>query len=218
MGERGSHCGGELWEWWREKGAAPVSRLDRHLFHADAVFHPDPWAGIVHTDKVFRPFAGIVHTADVLEDYDEDWTPPIMESVHGNWTMPPDPHHYFYHNANVVPTELTTPFVLHDGHNMPAFGFGTYRIEPGYVTQGAVAEALSLGYVHVDTARVYGNEADVGKVRLRMYDECYFKGGLWARVFVKKIRPLFWIVSHIFFKGFWYIGKIPFPVLTLKDI
>jgi diketogulonate reductase-like aldo/keto reductase len=40
---------------------------------------------------------------------------------------------------------------------------GVFRSQPGGETRQAVAEALRLGYRHVDTAAVYGNEADVGR-------------------------------------------------------
>ncbi len=47
---------------------------------------------------------------------------------------------------------------------MPWVGFGTFKSEPGTVTEQAVAWALEIGYRHVDTAAFYGNEADVGRV------------------------------------------------------
>src|SRR2546422_11713221 len=37
------------------------------------------------------------------------------------------------------------------------------RVPPGRVTRNAVNFALRVGYRHVDTARIYGNEADVGE-------------------------------------------------------
>ncbi len=44
---------------------------------------------------------------------------------------------------------------------VPALGFGTFQLE-GETCRNAVGKALSLGYRHVDTARVYGNEDQVG--------------------------------------------------------
>jgi len=41
-------------------------------------------------------------------------------------------------------------------------GLGVYQSRPGRETRAAVEAALALGYRHVDTAKVYGNEADVG--------------------------------------------------------
>ena len=42
-------------------------------------------------------------------------------------------------------------------------GLGVYQSPPGRVTRNAVNFALRVGYRHVDTARIYGNEADVGE-------------------------------------------------------
>jgi diketogulonate reductase-like aldo/keto reductase len=51
---------------------------------------------------------------------------------------------------------------LRDGRAIPQLGFGVFQIPPGEDTQAAVGAALATGYRHVDTAAVYGNEADVG--------------------------------------------------------
>ncbi len=52
---------------------------------------------------------------------------------------------------------------LNDGAEMPRLGVGVYQMRPGATTRKAVAKALELGYRLVDTAALYGNEADVGK-------------------------------------------------------
>ncbi|HTN35085.1 MAG TPA: 2,5-didehydrogluconate reductase DkgB [Marinobacter sp.] len=44
---------------------------------------------------------------------------------------------------------------------LPQIGIGTYRLK-GNDARDAVKSALSLGYRHVDTAQMYGNEAEVG--------------------------------------------------------
>lgn len=44
---------------------------------------------------------------------------------------------------------------------MPRLGFGTWQMEGREVAE-AVEDALALGYRHVDTARMYGNEREVG--------------------------------------------------------
>lgn len=44
---------------------------------------------------------------------------------------------------------------------IPALGLGTWQIE-GDPAREAVRDALALGYRHVDTARIYGNEREVG--------------------------------------------------------
>lgn len=55
-----------------------------------------------------------------------------------------------------IPT-LTLP----TGAPIPVLGFGTYKIAPDD-TYEAVSRALNIGYRHIDTAQMYGNEAEVG--------------------------------------------------------
>src|ERR1700759_4886709 len=47
------------------------------------------------------------------------------------------------------------------GIRMPRLGFGTFRMQ-GEVCRAAVESALALGYRHIDTAEMYGNEEAVG--------------------------------------------------------
>lgn len=54
-------------------------------------------------------------------------------------------------------------YTLNNGIQIPTIGFGTWRIEEGTPAYEAVSEALKAGYVHIDTAAVYGNEQSVGK-------------------------------------------------------
>jgi 2,5-diketo-D-gluconate reductase A len=51
---------------------------------------------------------------------------------------------------------------LNDGHTIPQLGFGVFQIDPGE-TAAAVREALEVGYRHIDTAEMYGNERGVGE-------------------------------------------------------
>ncbi|RRN65789.1 aldo/keto reductase [Caulobacter sp. 602-1] len=44
---------------------------------------------------------------------------------------------------------------------MPALGFGTWQLENGTAVP-LVEKALAVGYRHIDTAQIYGNERDVG--------------------------------------------------------
>ncbi len=44
---------------------------------------------------------------------------------------------------------------------LPDIGMGTFRLE-GDTARDAVRSALSLGYRHIDTAQMYGNESEVG--------------------------------------------------------
>ncbi|SCK30066.1 2,5-didehydrogluconate reductase DkgB [Vogesella sp. LIG4] len=45
--------------------------------------------------------------------------------------------------------------------NIPAFGLGTFRLQ-GQAAIDSVRNGLELGYRTIDTAQIYGNEADVG--------------------------------------------------------
>ena len=51
---------------------------------------------------------------------------------------------------------------LNTGARIPQVGLGVWQAASGKETREAVRTALQLGYRHVDTARIYGNEADVG--------------------------------------------------------
>ncbi|MEU7753445.1 aldo/keto reductase [Micromonospora sp. NPDC049171] len=51
---------------------------------------------------------------------------------------------------------------LNDGTTIPQLGFGVFQIEPKD-TVAAVTTALETGYRHIDTAEMYGNEAEVGE-------------------------------------------------------
>jgi diketogulonate reductase-like aldo/keto reductase len=51
---------------------------------------------------------------------------------------------------------------LTNGTAIPQVGLGVWQSPQGAPTQNAVRAALELGYRHVDTARVYRNEYDVG--------------------------------------------------------
>ncbi|HZL75035.1 MAG TPA: aldo/keto reductase [Propionibacteriaceae bacterium] len=51
---------------------------------------------------------------------------------------------------------------LNSGQTIPQLGFGVFKIDPAE-TADAVAEALKVGYRHIDTAEMYGNEAEVGE-------------------------------------------------------
>lgn len=54
-------------------------------------------------------------------------------------------------------------FTLHDGVKIPKIGFGTWQIPEGEICYNSVLEALKVGYRHIDTAQVYGNELSVGR-------------------------------------------------------
>ena len=53
------------------------------------------------------------------------------------------------------------PAITVDGHAIPLLGFGTWNLTPE-LARTMVAEALRIGYRHIDTAWIYHNEAAVG--------------------------------------------------------
>jgi len=56
----------------------------------------------------------------------------------------------------------TVPHIaLNDGRSIPQLGFGVFLVPPER-TQQTVEQALEVGYRHLDTAQMYGNEAGVG--------------------------------------------------------
>jgi diketogulonate reductase-like aldo/keto reductase len=52
-------------------------------------------------------------------------------------------------------------YVETHGASIPALGLGTFRLD-GRTAGRMVAYALEIGYRHIDTAQMYGNEAEVG--------------------------------------------------------
>jgi 2,5-diketo-D-gluconate reductase A len=57
----------------------------------------------------------------------------------------------------------TVPAIaLNNGQSIPQLGFGVFQIDPAE-TAGAVRQALEIGYRHIDTAEMYGNEEGVGQ-------------------------------------------------------
>lgn len=57
---------------------------------------------------------------------------------------------------SVVPT-----LTLNDGHHIPQLGFGVWQVSTADIVS-SVAKALDVGYRHIDTAAIYGNEEGVG--------------------------------------------------------
>jgi 2,5-diketo-D-gluconate reductase A len=56
-----------------------------------------------------------------------------------------------------VPTIL-----LNNGVEIPQLGFGVFKVPPED-TEAVTCTALEVGYRHIDTAQMYGNEAGVGR-------------------------------------------------------
>jgi diketogulonate reductase-like aldo/keto reductase len=57
---------------------------------------------------------------------------------------------------------LESRVTLNDGNQMPVLGLGVWQARSGKQTRKAVDYALKVGYRLIDTAKLYGNERDVG--------------------------------------------------------
>jgi 2,5-diketo-D-gluconate reductase A len=59
-------------------------------------------------------------------------------------------------------SESSVPLVtLNDGNTIPQLGFGVFKVDPDK-TSRVVRDAFEVGYRHIDTAKIYGNEEGVG--------------------------------------------------------
>jgi 2,5-diketo-D-gluconate reductase A len=63
--------------------------------------------------------------------------------------------------SDVLPASVPT-ITLNNGVTIPQLGFGVFQIPPAE-TAAAVRTALEVGYRHIDTAQMYGNEKEVGQ-------------------------------------------------------
>jgi 2,5-diketo-D-gluconate reductase A len=77
---------------------------------------------------------------------------------------------------------MTVPSLqFNDGHSIPQLGFGVYRVDPAE-TERIVTDALEVGYRHIDTAALYGNEEGVGAAIRKSgipRDELFITTKLW---------------------------------------
>lgn len=76
-------------------------------------------------------------------------------------------------------------FTLNNGVVMPAIGLGVYQTPPEE-TVAAVETALKVGYRHIDTAAVYGNEREVGAAISRSglaRDDVFIETKVWISDF-----------------------------------
>ncbi|AYG03531.1 aldo/keto reductase [Gryllotalpicola protaetiae] len=60
------------------------------------------------------------------------------------------------------PESPVPTLALNDGASIPQLGFGVFRVDP-VETARIVADALEVGYRHIDTAAMYRNEDGVGR-------------------------------------------------------
>ncbi|KAK4799655.1 hypothetical protein SAY86_025020 [Trapa natans] len=61
-------------------------------------------------------------------------------------------------------------FELNTGAMMPSVGLGTWRADPGVVGD-ALTKAIEVGYRHVDCARFYGNEKEIGFALKKLFHD-----------------------------------------------
>ncbi|MGX1696634.1 aldo/keto reductase [Microbacterium keratanolyticum] len=77
---------------------------------------------------------------------------------------------------------MTIPTVeLNDGHLIPQLGYGVFKV-PAADAERAVSDALEVGYRHIDTAAIYGNEEGVGAAIAKSgiaRDELFITTKLW---------------------------------------
>ncbi|ETO19530.1 hypothetical protein RFI_17696 [Reticulomyxa filosa] len=80
--------------------------------------------------------------------------------------------------------------ITSDGKNfssLPLIGFGTFQLK-GEQCEGPVRYALDCGYQHIDTAQVYYNEANIGKVVSSYYQKSGNKPFLTSKLAPKIMR------------------------------
>jgi 2,5-diketo-D-gluconate reductase B len=74
-----------------------------------------------------------------------------------------------------------TPTIIANGAEIPVMGFGTWELR-GQTALHAVEEALDVGYRHIDTAVMYGNETEVGEAirsRATSREEIFITTKVW---------------------------------------
>lgn len=69
--------------------------------------------------------------------------------------------------ADMSHASVSQSFKLNSGASIPTIGLGVFLAKPGSECYNTVLSALKLGYRHIDTARYYRNEADVGQAVLK---------------------------------------------------
>jgi 2,5-diketo-D-gluconate reductase A len=82
--------------------------------------------------------------------------------------------------STISPSDIPA-HALSDGTTIPQLGFGVWQV-PDDQAETAVAEAFRVGYRHIDTAAIYGNEKGVGRAIAASdlsRDELYIVTKLW---------------------------------------
>jgi diketogulonate reductase-like aldo/keto reductase len=60
-------------------------------------------------------------------------------------------------------SDINSRIILNNGLQIPLIGFGTFKANTGKECYESVRTALDCGYRLIDTASIYGNEADIGR-------------------------------------------------------
>ena len=82
---------------------------------------------------------------------------------------------------------------LNNGRDMPVLGLGVWSMAEGAETEQAVLWALEAGYRLIDTAKIYGNEASVGRAVRKSgiaREEIFVTTKLWPSDFLR-VRSAF---------------------------
>ncbi|KAJ2375361.1 hypothetical protein IW150_002586, partial [Coemansia sp. RSA 2607] len=52
---------------------------------------------------------------------------------------------------------------LNNGVSMPEIGLGTWKADEEGILAKTIKKAVDLGYRHIDCAKIYGNQKEIGK-------------------------------------------------------
>ena len=88
---------------------------------------------------------------------------------------------------------MRTTIRLNNGRGMPVLGLGVWSMAEGAETEQAVLWALEAGYRLIDTAKIYGNEASVGRAVRKggiAREEIFITTKLWPSDFLS-VRSAF---------------------------
>ena len=88
---------------------------------------------------------------------------------------------------------MRTTIRLNNGRDMPVLGLGVWSMAEGAETEQAVLWALEAGYRLIDTAKIYGNEASVGRAVRKSgiaREEIFVTTKLWPSDFLR-VRSAF---------------------------